>query len=113
MGELSYYVSEDVLPNGLEAEILEYAQKPGRASAGYNRIKLYKNDSRRVVMHEAGHLVNKQSDFVKKQTAEFFEYRVKGYKIEKLAEIEQYTGYGPEEVAIKDKFLDAYMVRFI
>lgn len=97
-----------VTPNA-QLTIKYSSSKTLRASANqYGTVKLAKNEDRRTIAHELGHIVEFATQGVYAAAEQWRSDRTKGERTIRLSSISG-PGYGSSEVTKPDKFLDAYV----
>lgn len=114
VGEMHYKTIREAL-SGVIGENINVSNPPkisgmrGRAHFGTrkNEIKLEKNDSAGVAIHEYTHFLEANNPKMIDNSIAFLEYRTKGEETQSLRKL---TGisYDSREIARPDKFFDAY-----
>lgn len=84
---------------------------PGRAYYSPRAVKFSVSDNARVCVHEMAHRIEATVPGVKEMEKSFYDRRTGGEKLYTLRSLTGVRGYGADEVARKDKFLDPYMGR--
>lgn len=81
----------------------------GRASAVGNTIRVTKDESARVIVHELGHILEMNHNTIMKAAVDFLNRRTAGKKIQKLKNMVPGTKYAPSEVAREGGFYNPYV----
>ena len=80
-----------------------------RAHGSREGMHLQNSDSAWTVVHEMGHVIEGRDPLILRQSVAFLGRRTKGYKQEKLSDLNPGAGYRESEVTVKDKFADDYI----
>ena len=104
--------SERAVPGAEKLKLFLQAH-PGRAAYvnDTNIALLRTKEATSTVAHEATHWLEERFPSLNRSAKAFLNARTAGEGLEKLDKLAPGVGYGPLEVARKDRFIDAYMGR--
>ena len=103
LDQLSTMVDEKLLGKNPEV-FVTYLPEKGRAYQEGYKIAITNLESKKIIIHEMGHYIEKNSPGVHAKVQAFYDMRTKGEIAKHLG-----IGYRPDEMFKKGKFIDNYM----
>ena len=84
----------------------------GEALPGEGHVALMPNTSNSTIVHELGHWMEHAIPEITEMTGRFLKRRGKSELLSTLNALKQSTSYDDRELAVKDKFIDAYIGKY-
>ena len=101
-------ITEEKYISQVKSVGVEIIKNLDRAYAEQKTIFVSNTDSKAVIVHEIGHVIEENNPEVLKKAQEFYEWRTQGQSLEKLSVVTGNKKYRDDEVTKKDDFKNSY-----